>query len=123
MSKDKLLPISIFSLALAIVIAASIISNGIKNNGELIGSGMNQGLSLGLSNINTTIRDIYLNEEDKKTIFNVGDASVYLGISEERLMQIMNNEESKIPYVKVGGDFIFSKSALDRWIQESNFKM
>lgn len=109
MSKDKLLPISIFSLALAIVIAASIISNGIENNGELIGSGMNQGLSLGLSNINTTIRDIYLNEEDKKTIFNVGDASVYLGISEERLMQIMNNEESKIPYVKVGENFIFSK--------------
>ncbi len=120
MSKDKLLPISIFALAFSLIIAASIISNGIETNGRYISDGIFQGTN----NINTTIRDIEFNdEENNKNIFNEMEASVYLGISEERLMQIMNNEESKIPYVKVGGDFIFSKNALDKWIEDSNFKM
>ena len=116
MSKDKLLPISIFALAFSIIISASIISEGLTNNGMNIGSGISQGANI----INPT----NINENsNEKSIFSAEEASVYLGIAEERLMQIINNEESKIPYVKVGGDFIFSKNALDKWIQESNFKM
>lgn len=119
MSKDKLLPISIFSLALSIVIAASIISKGIENKGRFIGDGLFQGAN----NISTTIRDISLNDKDNKSILNVDTASTYLGISQDRLMQILNNKESEIPYTKVGENFIFSKNALDKWIEESNFKM
>ncbi|MDV4149558.1 helix-turn-helix domain-containing protein [Clostridium sp. AL.422] len=120
MSKDKLLPIAIFSLAISIIIAASIISKGIENKGRYIGDGVFQGFN----NVSNTIRDINLNnEEDDKGVFSSEECSEYLGISEERLMQIMNNQESKIPYVKVGENFIFSKNALDKWIEESNFKM
>ena len=119
MSKDKLLAISIFALAFSIIIAATIISSGIETKGRYISDGIFQGAI----NISMTIRDISFNEEDSKNIFSATEASVYLGISEERLMQIMNNEQSKIPYVKVGEDFIFSKNALDKWIEESNFKI
>ncbi len=119
MLKDKFLPISIFALAISIVIGAAIISKGIENKGRFIGDGLFQGAN----NISTTIRDISLNDKDNKSILNSDTASTYLGISEERLMQILNNKESGIPYVKVGKNFIFSKNALDKWIEESNFKM
>lgn len=119
MSKDKLLPISIFSLALSIIIAGSIISKGIENKGRFIGDGLFQGAN----NISTTIRDISLNNKDNEGIFNADTASTYLGISQDRLMQILNDKESGIPYIKVGENFIFSKNALDKWIEEGNFKM
>jgi len=119
MSKDKLLPISIFCLAISIIIAASVISNGIETKGRYISDGIFQGAN----NINTTIRDIFINNEDEKTVLDKNEASEYLGVSIEGLMQIMNNEESKIPYIKVGEYFIFSKNAIDKWVEESNFKM
>ncbi|MBE6053128.1 MAG: DNA-binding protein [Clostridium sartagoforme] len=119
MSKDKLLSSSIFALALSIIIAASIISKGIEAKGRYIADGIFQGAN----NINTTIRDNSINNEESKSVFNASTASSYLGISEDRLMQLLNNEESGIPYVKIGEDFIFSKDALDKWIEESNFKM
>lgn len=119
MTRDKLLSISIFALALSIVISASIISKGIENKGRYIAEGISQAAN----NIEVNINDSSFNKENNKDVFTQGDASVYLGISQERLMQILNNEKSRIPYVKVGENFIFSKNALDKWIEESNFKM
>ena len=119
MFKDKLLPISIFTLAFSIIIAASNISSGIETNGRYISDGIFQGTN----NINTTIRDITFNDEENKSIFKFYEASVYLGISESNLREIINNDESKIPHINIKGDIIFSKNALDKWIQESNFKM
>ncbi|MGG7059075.1 hypothetical protein ACQPUZ_12330 [Clostridium tertium] len=116
MAKDKFLPISIFALAISIIIASSNISMAIDNNGMNISNGISQGLN----NIN---RDIFINDEANNSIMNRYTASVYLGISEEILMQIMNNEESKIPYIDINGDVMFSKNALDKWVEESNFKM
>lgn len=118
MSKDKLLSISIFCLSISIIIGSYLISDGIKNKGRYIGDGIYQGLN----SISTATRDDFNNKDDKK-VLNAYDTSEYLGISQERLMQIMNSEESKIPYIKVGGDFILSKNALDKWVEESNFKM
>ncbi|MCF0147794.1 MAG: helix-turn-helix domain-containing protein [Clostridium sp.] len=120
MSKYKFLSVSIFTLALSIIISASIISKGIENKGRYIGDGLYQGAN----NISTTIRDRSFNDkENNKDVFTQDDAALYLGISQERLMQIINNEKSNIPYVKVAENFIFSKNALDKWIEESNFKM
>lgn len=119
MCKDKLLSSSIFTLALSIIIAAYIISKGIETKGRYIADGIFQGAS----NINTTIRDNSINDEKDESIFNAYTASNYLGISQHRLMQLLNNEESGLPYVKIGESFIFSKNALDKWVEESNFKM
>ena len=118
MSKDKLLSISIFSLAISIIIASSIISKGIENKGRYISDGIYQGIN----NINTTIRDTYVNKEDK-SILSLEEASNYLGVPQDRLMQIMNSDGSKIPYTKIGEHFIFSKDALNKWVEEYNFRM
>lgn len=119
MSKDKLLPISIFCLAIAIAIGTSSISKAIENKGRFI----SDGISNGLYDISNTINENNINNQEEKNNLNLYDAAEYLGISQEALMQIMNNEESKIPYIKFANDYIFSKSALDKWVQESRFKM
>lgn len=119
MSKEKLLPISIFCLAISLIISASIISNGMDNNGRFIGDGISQGLF----NISNTVSQENNNNLDSKDILSLYDAVIYLDVTEEKLMQVINNEDSKIPYVKIGSDFMFSKNALDKWVETSNFKM
>ncbi|WP_411167377.1 helix-turn-helix domain-containing protein [Clostridium sp. MB05] len=117
MSKEKLLPISIFCLSLSIIISASIISNGMQNNGRFIGEGISQGLF----NITNTISQEN-NNLDSKDILSLDEASQYLGISQERLTQVIIKDES-IPCVQISGQFIFSKKALDKWVETSRFKM
>ena len=119
MLKDKLLPISIFCLAISIVIGASIISKGMQFNGRFISEGVSQGLN----NINNTINNKITNDVYEKNTMNLSDAAAYLGISEEKLIKVVYNEESKIPYIKIDGYLIFSKNALDKWIEESRFEM
>lgn len=120
MSKEKLLPISIFSLAISLIISTSIIANSIENNGRFVGEGISQGLF----NYSNVINEENINNNlDKKEVLRLSDAATYLGITEERLMQVINKEEANIPYVKIGDDFIFSKNALDKWVETSKFKM
>ncbi|WP_288222385.1 helix-turn-helix domain-containing protein [uncultured Clostridium sp.] len=119
MIKDKLLPTSIFCLAISIIIASINVSKSIENNGVIISSGVSQGLN----NINNTTKDVFINNKDDSDILNMYTASVYLGISEGKLIQIINDGESKIPYIDIKGDIRFSKKALDKWVEESNFKM
>ena len=101
MLKDKLLPISIFCLAISIVIGASLISEGIQFNGRFISEGVSQGLN----NINNTINNKITNDVDEKNNINLSDVAAYLGISEEKLIKVVYNEESKIPTIcgPVGG--------------------
>ncbi|GAA0750976.1 hypothetical protein [Clostridium sartagoforme] len=119
MSKEKLLPISIFCLAISLIISASIISNGMQNNGRFIGDGISQGLF----NINNAISEKNNNNLDSKDILSLYEAAEYLGITQDRLMQVINHEESEIPYIKVSESFIFSRNALDKWVETSKFKM
>lgn len=117
MSKEKLLPISIFCLSFSIIISALIISNGMQNNGRFIGDGISQGLF----NITNTISQKN-NNLDSKDILSLDEASRYLSISQERLTQIIIKDES-LPCVQISGQFIFSKKALDKWVETSRFKM
>lgn len=118
MSKEKLLPISIFCLAISLIISASIISNGMDNNGRFIGDGISQGLF----NISNTVSQGNNNNLDSKDILSLDEASQYLGITQERLTQLIIKDDS-IPYVQISGKIIFSKNALDKWVETSNFKM
>ena len=119
MSKEKLLPISIFCLAISIVIGTSLISKGMETKGRFIGDG----ISNGLYSISNNMNQNNINNLEEKNNLNLYDAAEYLGIPQDILMQIMNNEESKIPYIKAGSNYIFSKSALDKWVEESRFKI
>jgi Helix-turn-helix domain len=116
--KEKLLPISIFSLAISLVISASIIVNGMENNGRYIGDGISQGLF----NITNTINQENNSNLDSKDILSLDEAARYLGISQERLTQVIIKDDS-IPCVQISGEFIFSKNALEEWVKTSKFKM
>jgi excisionase family DNA binding protein len=50
------------------------------------------------------------------------EAARYLGISQERLTQVIIKDDS-IPCVQISGQFIFSKKALEEWVKTSKFKM
>lgn len=119
MLKDKLLPISIFCLAISIVIGAYLISKGMQFSGRFISEGVSQGLN----NFNNTINNKIVNNVEEKNNINLSDAAKYLGISEDMLIKVVYNKDSKIPYIKIDGYLIFNKNALDKWISESGFEM
>lgn len=118
MSKEKLLPISIFSLAISLIISTSIIANSMENNGRFVGEGISQGLF----NISNTVSQENNSNLDSKDILSLDEASRYLGISQERLTQVIIKDDS-IPCVQISGKFIFSKKALEEWVKTSKFKM
>ena len=107
MSKDKILAISIFCLALSIIIAGNKISKAIENNGVIVSNG----ISMGLSNINNSNMEMF-NNSVNSDILDIYTASEYLGISEDQIREIMRNEKSKIPYIEIKGDVRFSKKSI-----------
>lgn len=118
MAKEKLLPISIFSLAISLIISASMIANSMENNGRFVGDGISQGLF----NISNTVSQENNDNLDSKDILSLDEASRYLGISQERLTQVIIKDDS-IPCVQISGEFIFSKKVLEEWVKTSKFKM
>ncbi|MBS5883849.1 MAG: helix-turn-helix domain-containing protein [Clostridium sp.] len=120
MLKEKLLPISIFSLAISLIISASIIANSMENNGRFIGDGISQGI-FNLSNSVSQKENNYTYEQFKD-VLSLYEASEYLGISQDQLRQVIQEDES-IPYVQIYGQLIFSKNAIDKWVETSKFKM
>lgn len=118
MSKEKLLPISIFCLSISIIISSSIIAKGMKENGTYVNGGLIN-ISQGLNNISNTVN--YKNNNNstvgKTQTFNLYTAAQYLGITYDKLEQIVSLKDSGIPYIKIGNEYIFSKSALDKWLE------
>lgn len=106
---------SIFCLAISIIISASIISKGMRSNGEYVMSG--------LSSIGSGLRNQSSIRESHKNNYNLFEASMYLGISESGLTDLVNNKNSGIPYLKIDGTYVFSKNALDKWLETARVKM
>ena len=118
MSKDKLLPASIVSLGISLIISAKIISNGLEINGRFAG----EGVSIGLNNINNTINNI-MNADNSKDILTISEAADYLGISEDKLNKIINGSDGNktgIPHTTIGNEYLFSRKALNEWVESSN---
>lgn len=121
MLKEKILPISIFCLALSMIISASIIAKGMNKNGQYVSGGLSS-IGSGLNDINNTINQFNIRENHRNN-YNLFEASVYLGISERRLTDLVNNKNSGIPYLKIEGYYVFSKSALDKWLETARVEM
>ena len=114
MSKDKLLPASIVFLGISLIISAKIISNGLEINGRFAG----EGVSIGLNNINNT-----MNADNSKDILTISEAADYLGISEDKLNKIINGSDGNktgIPHTTIGNEYLFSRKALNEWVESSN---
>ncbi|QLY78452.1 DNA-binding protein [Clostridium intestinale] len=103
--KDKLLAISIICLSFSLIIAASIIGRAIKTAPV---SYFPNGLSVDLRQPQQTTNE--------KT-YNLQTAAEYLGIAEFQLKSIIDDEHNDLPYTKVGDTYIFSKGALDKWLE------
>ena len=118
MLKERILTISIFCLAVSIIISANIIANGMKTNGDYVSTGLSN-MSQGLNSIARTTYNI--NDQTsvamKRHTYNLNTAAGYLGITEGQLKSITDNKDSNIPHVKIGTEYIFSKSALDKWLE------
>lgn len=122
MLKEKALSISILVLSLAIIISAIIIGNGMRSIGDYVSTGLSN-MSQGLSNIGN---NIYENNDSvvfRRNTYDLPTASAYLGISENKLIELIRANDSAIPYIKIGSDYIFSKGALDKWLETARVEI
>lgn len=55
-----------------------------------------------------------------KTVFNLKEATEYLGISVPTLADLLH--EGKIPYRRAGQRWLISKAALDDWLTNTGNK-
>lgn len=55
-------------------------------------------------------------DNDKK-IMSAGELAGYLDIDISILFKIIENKDSKIPYLKVNDEYKFSKAAIDEWLK------
>ncbi len=110
MLKEKLLPISIFTLAFAIIIGAFIISRSIGVNRELVVNDMGN------------YPNSY-NQENLKDNLDLSEAAEYLNISEHQLLELTTLYDPGIPYVKIDGIYIFNKNAINNWLETARIEM
>ena len=123
MQKNGMLCFAIICLSVSIVISASIISKGIKENGSSIHSGLNN-VSAGLRDIGSSINNIDNNNVVRgRSTLKLNSAATYLGVSDVTLKEIINSKDSGIPYINTGADYIFSKAALDKWLETTRFDL
>ena len=122
MIKVNAFSLSIFCLSIALIISAVIVANGIKENGyhtEIGLSKLPSGLTdLGSNTSANTESVVYV-----RNTYNLPAASAYLGISESQLMSLIDSKDSGIPYIKIGNEYLFSKHALDKWLETARVEI
>lgn len=115
MEKNKIFSISIICLAVSLVISAVILSHSIKE------ASLN--LQIGLNGIQTgnapasSYTDIDNNYKDAMSIY---DAAQYLGVSQEELEQLIITKKIDIPVTKINKNYVFSKNAINKWLEKSH---
>jgi|SRR5690554_991799 excisionase family DNA binding protein len=123
MVKEGKLSIAILCLSVSLIVSAVIISNGMKANGEYV--------RVGLGSVSQG-NEIYVHMQDgentastvhKRNTYEFGTAASYLGISDESLTNLINSEQSGIPYIKIGSSYTFSKAALDKWLETARVQI
>lgn len=122
MLKENLLPISILCLAISIIISASMLAKGMKTNGDYVSTGL-RGIGSGLSNIGSNLNPTNNNQGIPKDNYSLDEASIYLRIPDYKLIELVSDKGSGIPYVRIGTDYIFSRNALDKWLETAKVEM
>lgn len=109
-NKNQLLGASII-MAVALLLCAYILkdSNLLKSH---IPSPANH-LSVSLSNADRNL------EIKDKQVLSLWEAAAYLHVDSDALKDLLSTQGStNIPYMKIGNNFIFSKKALDEWVEQ-----
>ena len=101
MENNKLLPLSIIILAISIAFSAVWIGQSLK----------------GVTNKNLSVTS------QQNDILGLEEAAKYLNISKVELLSLTEGKGSNINFVKINGKYIFSKKALDKWVQASRLEL
>ena len=119
MLKEKLLPISFFCLAFAIIISAFIISKGMETNGAYVSSGLDSlARQLNVMNNNSSYNNSsYNNYEVAEENFGLSELGEYLRLSDSQLLKLVGDENSGIPYINIDGIYTFNRSAINKWLE------
>ena len=88
-----------------------------KRNGEYVGAGLSN-VSRELMYTGSALHK-YMEVYGNNT-YDLSTAASYLGISESRLIDLVN---SGIPYIKIGNGYVFSKNALDKWLENVRIEL
>jgi hypothetical protein len=99
--KNNLVALSIFCLAVSIIIGSWLISNGLSNKKEL----------------KTT-------QTTQNQLLTQSELAEYLGLSIEEVrklgpVQYGHDIQSMLPYIKIGDTIYFSKEAVDKWLRNN----
>ena len=74
--------------------------------------------SVTINNMSNRILNIELNNE-KENIMTLDEAADYLGVMPMSLEKIIETTSIEIPYLKLEGNYIFTKNGLDSWLENN----
>lgn len=108
--KNNFVAMSIFSLAVSIVIGSWLISNGLNSQ------------NFSKPNPSSQNADKVVQEEEKKLLTQEELAS-YLGLSVEESKRLgpvggTGSKTSVLPFIQIGEKVYYSKDAIDKWLEQ-----
>lgn len=54
-----------------------------------------------------------------KDVMTPLELAEYLGIKMDKVYDLVDNKDAKIPYINIDGEYKFSKTAIDEWLKTS----
>lgn len=113
MNKEKFIPISIFSLALSLIISSLIIANAMKNY-------------LTKEPPKVTVNNASNEPSNQKikevlpVIMDAKQVGELFHLSDSMLIGYINAKKLDIPYIKIGDEYYFSRDAFLKWTNETH---
>jgi excisionase family DNA binding protein len=102
-------------IAVALIYSASILRDAYFNKSYPQNDSVTAYLNTDLSKL----EDAILNHD--KDILTVNEAASYLGINEDNFITMFyGGKLDSLPYVTIGGNVIFSRKALNEWIENAS---
>jgi hypothetical protein len=117
MLKDKILSVSIFCLSASIIAGSIIVASSIRDSGNSVNGGLNS-VSQVMNNGLPQSGSVY-----NSNILDFQSAAAYMGITEAQLQIFVNDTGLGMPFIKVDGNYIFNKNALDKWMETARIKI
>jgi predicted HTH domain antitoxin len=103
MSKENKIITALIFLSFSIILSAVILSISINN----------------LSNEELTIKI----KNEQENIMSLEEAANYLGITSRSLEKTMETTSVGIPFLKIEGNYIFTKKGLDEWLADNHIDL
>jgi hypothetical protein len=122
MEKEKLLPLSIICLSISLVVSSTIISKGMRESSLRVSNSLTGSITSIVNSVKNNIdnekKQVNNNtNQTDKDLMTLSEAGNYLGTSANNLYYSIENKSITVPYTKIEGNYMFSKKAIDKWIE------